>query len=241
MKFNNHVAVVAGASSGIGKSLAISLAAEGASLYLIGRNQKKLAAVIDGIKGSSRIIACQADLTHSDDINRVCHDVQKQFGRVDILLHSIGAIALGAMDSASLRDFDMQFAANVRSPYELTSRLLPLIVSSRGQIVFINSSAGVQNGRANMGQYAASKHALKVIADSLRDEINSKGVRVLSVYPGRTATPMQAMIHQVEEKDYRPESLLQPEDVAAMVLSALSLPRTAEVTDIHIRPMQKGH
>ncbi len=109
----------------------------------------------------------------------------------------------------------------------------------RGQIVFVNSSAGLV-ARANVGQYAASKHALKAVTDSLREEVNGRGLRVLSLYLGRTATPMQAAVHKMEKRNYRPERYLQPEDVAAMVLCALQLPRSAEVTDISMRPMLKS-
>ncbi len=78
------------------------------------------------------------------------------------------------------------------------------------------------------------------MADSLREEVNAEGVRVLSVYLGRTASPMQAAVHEMEDKTYQPERLMQPEDVAEVVINALSLPRSAEVTDIHIRPMVKS-
>jgi len=115
---------------------------------------------------------------------------------------------------------------------------LPMLKSHRGQIVFINSSAGL-SARANVSQYAATKHALKAITDSLREEINAEGLRVLSVYPGRTATPMQAAVHKMEQRAYQPDRLMQPEDVAAVVINALSLPSSAEVTDIHIRPLIK--
>jgi NADP-dependent 3-hydroxy acid dehydrogenase YdfG len=80
---------------------------------------------------------------------------------------------------------------------------------------------------------------LKAIADSLRAEVNADGVRVVSLYPGRTATPQQQEIHELENKPYHPERLLQPQDIARAVVDALSLPRTAEVTDINIRAMQK--
>ena len=90
-----------------------------------------------------------------------------------------------------------------------------------------------------MGAYASTKHALRAIADSLREEVNETGVRVLSVYLGRTASPMQAAIHAAEGKQYRPADLLQPSDVAAMILAALALPRTAEVTELSVRPMRK--
>jgi NADP-dependent 3-hydroxy acid dehydrogenase YdfG len=89
-------------------------------------------------------------------------------------------------------------------------------------------------------QYDSTKHALKALADSLRGEINRHGVRVLSVYLGRTASEMQEGIYRMEGRPYRPEILLQPDDVASVVVNALGLPRTAEVTDISIRPMIKS-
>lgn len=95
------------------------------------------------------------------------------------------------------------------------------------------------NPRANVGQYAATKHALKAIADILRIEVNADQVRIISVFPGRTATSQQAIIHEMEDKPYHPERLMQPEDVAAAAINALSLPRTAEVTDISLRPFVK--
>jgi NADP-dependent 3-hydroxy acid dehydrogenase YdfG len=75
----------------------------------------------------------------------------------------------------------------------------------------------------------------------LRQEVNEQGIRVLCVYPGRTATSRQERLYAKEGKPYRPELLLQPEDIATMVVAALSLPRTAEVTDINIRPMLKSY
>ena len=108
----------------------------------------------------------------------------------------------------------------------------------QGQIVFINSSLAL-TARANVAQYAATKHALKAIADSLREEVNPKGMRVMSVFLGRTASPMQAAVHAMENRPYDPNRLLQPEDVASLVLYLLSLPRTAEITDITIRPLMK--
>jgi NADP-dependent 3-hydroxy acid dehydrogenase YdfG len=103
-------------------------------------------------------------------------------------------------------------------------------------VVFINSTAGLV-ARAGVAQYAATKHALRAMADSLREEVNADGVRVLSVFLGRTATPLQAALHEREGRRYRPERLVQPADVASLVVHALTLPRTAEVTDLTIRPL----
>ncbi len=139
------------------------------------------------------------------------------------------------------RNLDLQYATNVRAPYVLTKRLLPLLTASRGQIVFVNSSAGLNAKRPDAGQYAATKHALRAIADSLREEVNPEGVRVLSVYLGRTATPLQEALFREQGKDYHAEMLLQPEDVASVVVQTLMLPPTAEVTEISIRPMRKSY
>ncbi len=236
---SDKVAVVTGAGSGIGKAVALELARCGAVLCIAGRRLEALERVAGAAPGGRDRVQCRrVDLALDDEVEAFAASVRRDFGRVDILVHSAGAIALGKLESASVDQFDTQFRINVRAPYKLTQVLLPMLKSACGQIVFVNSSAGV-TARANVGQYAATKHALKAVSDSLREEVNEYGIRVVSVYPGRTATPMQAGIYASEGKDYEPGSLLQAEDVAAQVVQALSLPRTAEVTDIHIRPMVK--
>jgi NADP-dependent 3-hydroxy acid dehydrogenase YdfG len=145
------------------------------------------------------------------------------------------------MSDARIENLDEQYAADIRAPYLLTKALLPMLKASKGQVVFINSSLGVNAKRPEVGQFAATQHALKAIAESLREEVNRDGIRVLSLYLGRTATPRQERLYQQEGRVYQPELLMQPEDVAAMVISALALPRTAEVTDISMRPLVKSY
>ena len=119
-----------------------------------------------------------------------------------------------------------------------TQYLLPLLKSKHAQVVFINSSATF-NVTPGLSQYAATKHALKAVADSFRHEVNADGIRVLSVYPGRTASPMQESLFRKEGREYNPEVLVQPRDIAWIVIETLRLPRSAEVTDVHLRPMKK--
>lgn len=238
--FNDHVAVVTGASSGIGRAIALKLAAHGASICLVGRNLETLGAVAESVrKTSSEVRSYMTDLTLDEDILKLKENLERDFGFIDILIHSAGGISIGKIENAKVEDFDWQFKINVRAPYFFTQTFLPMIRSRRGQIVFINSSAGAR-ASANVSQYAATKFALKAIADSLREEVNNEGVRVLSVYPGRTASPMQASVFKMEGRDYNPELLMQPADVAAVVINALSLPRSAEVTDIYMRPLTKN-
>jgi NADP-dependent 3-hydroxy acid dehydrogenase YdfG len=138
-----------------------------------------------------------------------------------------------------VEDFDLQYRTNLRAPYLLSQQLLPMLRQGLGQIVFLNSSVAV-NSKSHVAQYAATKQGLKAVADSLRDELNDSSIRVLTVFAGRTATPMQESIHQNLSKTYHPESLLQPEDIAEIVTAAIALPRTAEVTEISIRPLRRA-
>ena len=238
---SNRIALVTGASSGIGKAIALGLAAQQAVLCLVGRRPEALEAVAARARDTAcRVLSYRIDLTRDEDLEELTACLRRDVGALDVLVHSAGVIAGGRLESAPVADFDWQYRTNVRAPYLLTQALLPLLQPRRGQIVFINSSV-VSRAQAGVGQYAATKHALKAIADSLRDEVNPEGVRVLSVFLGRTAGPMQAALYAREGKAYRPELLLQPEDVAQVVLHTLGLPRTAEVTEISMRPLTKSY
>jgi len=239
--FKDKVVVITGASSGIGRAIALEIASRGfLAMYLIGRHRETLNAVARKAgAGNDRIVCLKADLTDMRHIHAIAKRVENESGSVDVLIHSAGTISLGSVETASVEDLDSQFQTNVRAPFLLTKALLPMMKHKNGQIVFINSSAGL-SAKRNVSQYSATKHALKALADSLREEINDFGVRVMSIYPGQTNTPMQAKIYKEEEKDFRPERLLQPEDVASVAVHALCMPRTAEVTDIRIRPMLKN-
>jgi len=233
-----EIALVTGASGGVGRAIALELAARGDEVCLMGRRAEALHDVAEAAGDGARVRAYPADLTDDADVAALAAAVTRDAGGVDVLVHAAGIIALGTVGEASSEDLDRQFRTNVRGPYILTQALLPSLRARRGQVVFINSSAGV-TGRAGAGQYAVTKHALRALADSLREEVNQDGIRVLSVFLGRTATPMQAAIHQAEGRVYEPERLIRPEDVASIVVSLLRLPRSVEVTDLTLRPMQK--
>lgn len=232
-----RTAVVTGASSGIGRSLALALSREGVQVCALGRNSAGLAETAASAQKGGPIIVFPADITIEDEMRGILRHLDDA-GSLDILIHSAAVLFQDPMERARVENLDQQYAVNVRAPYRLTQQVLPLLIAARGQIVFINSSVALAVKRAEIGQYAATKHALRAIADSLREEVNPKGVRVLSAYLGRTATPMQEAVCQAEGKTYRPEVLLQPEDVASVIINTLKLPPTAEVTDISIRPMQ---
>lgn len=238
--FTGQTTVVTGASSGVGRAIALSLATQGAIVCLLGRKVDALQSVADSMPATApHPLIYQVDLTQDEDVDTLCAGLRRDCGQLDMLIHSAGVIIRGEVAGAAIADFDLQYRTNVRGVYLLTQALLPMLTPHCGQIVFVNSSVALR-ARGGLAQYAASKHALKAIADSLRDEVNRDGIRVLSVYLGRTATPMQAAVHKMEGREYHPEGLIQPEDVASVVTHALSLPRTIEVTDITVRPLTKS-
>jgi NADP-dependent 3-hydroxy acid dehydrogenase YdfG len=232
-------ALLTGATSGIGRALLVKLAAAGYIVGAVGRNRALLEATVAdlGVQATCKIY--QADLADDHSLRALAAHLAADHGQLDVLIHSAGVFKRGGVESGSLEDLDSALSVNVRAPFLLTRALLPALKSSRGQVVFVNSSVAAGSVAGPGTIYGISKYALKALADGLRSDVNADGIRVLSVFPGRTATPMQALVHRLEGKEYHAELLLQPEDVADTVLGALTLPRTAEVTDLHVRPMLK--
>jgi short-subunit dehydrogenase len=234
-------AVVTGASSGIGKAIAVAIASAGGSVCLVGRNMERLKETAKSCRGSPwPVLVISTDLSTDRGIDDLAHNIEKEFQLADTLVHCAGAHATGGFAETPVSKLDDLYRVNVRMPYVLTQALLPRLKSHRGQIAFVNSSQGLQ-ARAKSSAFAATQHALKAIADSLRQEVNAYGIRVLSVHPGRTASPRMEALFKIEGRPYLPDLLLQPEDVAQVVVNALLMPRTAEVTNIEIRPLTKSY
>ena len=239
LSLDGKLAVVTGASQGIGRAIALSLARLGATVCIVGRFREKLDEVTRAT-AAGFLQLVEADLADDNDLRRLAVFVEHEFQRTDILVHCAGLYGRGTLADTPIEHFDRLYRVNVRAPYLLSQLLLPRLITNRGQIVFLNSTQGL-NASPGVGQYAATQHALRAIADSLRAEVNERGVRVLSVYPGRTATPRMAQIFEQEQRPYQPQLLLQPDDIASVVVNALLLPRTAEATDISIRSHVKSY
>ena len=231
--------LVTGASGAIGRAFALALAGRDCRLLLTGRDEARLTATAS----RARDLGAEADVLALDlaadgAADTLAGHLEERFGGAGLLVHALGAHVSGTVADTPVEALDRQLRVNLRAPYALTRRLLPGLRERQGQIVFVNSSIATR-ARGSLAAYAASKAALKALADALRDEVNPAGVRVVSVFPGRTASPMQEEVHRAEGVPYEPERLLQPEDVAAAVVGTLELPRTAEVTDLHVRPLRK--
>lgn len=233
---SGQTAIITGASRGIGRAIAHELACAGMALCLLGRDEAALQVVAAEV-APAEVQRFPVDLA---DDEALAHTLERlrQLERIDVLVHNAALYEMGEVQSVSVETLDALYRVNLRAPFVMTHALLPHLIASKGQVVFINSSLGV-NAMPRRSQYSATKYALKGFADSLRGEVNSEGVRVISVYPGKTATDMQAAIHAFDSRDYQPETLMQPADVAQAVAGALALSRTAEVTDLHISPARR--
>ena len=132
------------------------------------------------------------------------------------------------------------YRTHVRAPFRLTSALISLLERGKGYLIFVNSSAGL-SARAGAGAYSATHFAARALADCWRAELNQRGVRVLMIHPGRTATPLIEAVFALEGREFDPQLLLQPSDIARIVLAALDLPATAELTSVSLRPSRKTY
>ncbi|MEV4975071.1 SDR family oxidoreductase [Streptomyces scopuliridis] len=223
--------LITGAGSGIGAAVARRLHERGDDLILFARDAGRARELASAFPGARTLVG---DLANPDRLSWALAQ-QTLPDRLDSLLHIAGVIDLGAVGDLTPKSWHHQLGVNLIAPAELTRLLLPQLRASRGQVIFVNSGAGL-SAHAEWGAYAASKHGLKALADALREEERANGLRVTSVYPGRTASPMQAKVHQQEGKEYDASRWIDPGSVATTVLAALDLPRDARIDDVTVRP-----
>ncbi|OBF06534.1 short chain dehydrogenase [Mycobacterium sp. ACS4054] len=217
-------ALITGAGGGIGSAIATALAPTH-TLLLAGRPSDRLDAVAERL-GSTTF---PLDLTDSADIEAACEIVDE----LDVLVHNAGVSIPGHVADTDVDQWRATFAVNVLGPVELTLALLPALRQARGQVVFINSGAG-RNVSPGMASYSASKFALRAFADSLRAD--EPGLRVTTVYPGRTDSEMQRELVAFEGGTYDPAKFLKPETVAATVANVVATPADGHVHEVVLRP-----
>lgn len=220
------VTLITGATGGIGRALAQQLAARH-DLVLSARPSPDLEALCAALGAA----ALPLDLTRPETFEAAV----AALGPLTNLVHNAGVVELGPVAEQAHDVWTRTLLVNTAAPAELTRVLLPRLRAARGMVVFVNSGAGLR-ASAGWGSYAASKHALRALADALRDEEAPHGLRVTSVYPGRTATEMQRKVRVQEGAGYQPEAFIQPETVAATIAFALNAPRDAALTDLSVRP-----
>ena len=222
--------VLTGAGSGIGSALAQRQADRGDELVLIARSDARAAELTDTFPRAQLLVA---DLADPGTLNGIGRQVD---GPVDTVLHVAGVVDLAPVERLRLAAWEEQVTVNLTAPAVLTRELLPHVRAARGTVVFINSSAGLA-ASAEWSAYAASKFGLRAFADSLRAEEVEHGVRVSTVYPSRTATPMQEKVHEQEGRTYDSSRWISAETVVDTIVHVIDLPGDATIPDVTVRPV----
>lgn len=214
-------AVVTGASQGVGLATTRALLEAGYTVYAQFRSSP---ADLD----HPNLHWWHADFT---DTVTVPDEVAPQ--SITALIHCAGVAQLGSTHDQPRRDWEHHMAINLHAPVELTQHLLPQLIQSSGQVIYINSGAG-HHTHPMWGAYSASKHAARAWCEALRQE--TPAIRVTSIYPGRIATEMQRAIRHQENQDYNPDDYISADTIAGTILNVLNTPADAQIPDLIIRP-----
>jgi NADP-dependent 3-hydroxy acid dehydrogenase YdfG len=240
---SGKTALVTGASSGIGRGAAVALAAAGAQVALVARRADRLldlAAEIEAAGGKA--LARPADVTDEHEATLAVEDTVGHFGGLDILVNAAGMTQTGKVENADLDDWRYVFQLNFwASMYTARAAIPALKAGGGGDIVNISSTAGRRAVGATFGPYAASKFALTAFNESLRAEVTLAGIRVCIIEPGATATEIHEHIKDDKVREFtrnhvEKDGAMQPEDVAAAIVFAVSLPPRVNISQLVIRP-----
>lgn len=225
-RLKNRIALITGASRGIGRATAKRLAAEGAHVLLLGRKQKSLEPVYDEIKaagGNASLISL--DLQNGAKIDALGPSLYERFGRLDIFVGNAAMLGgLRPLTHISAKTWDQVLATNLTANWLLIRTLDPLLrLSDAGRVVFVTSSGVAAQGRAYWAPYSVSKAGLETLAKTYANETADSTVKVNVVDPGATATGMRAEAYPGED----PNTIKTPDEAAQAILE-LCLPSVTE-------------
>ena len=189
-RFQNKVAIVTGASSGIGRATALALGAEGAMVTVTARRPERLGALAKEIEGAGGgALPLAGDVTDADFRSRVVDETVSRFGGLDHLVNSAGVIAFGTIENTALDAWQRMFALNVEAVFDLMRLSVPHLLERKGSIVNVSSVNGIRSFPGVLA-YNSSKSALDQLTRCSALELAAKGVRINSVNPGVTRTEL---------------------------------------------------
>ena len=240
-RLDGKVALVTGASSGIGEATAVALAGEGAAVAVGARRSERLDALVRKLgEQGGRGLALELDVTDEAACRAAVARTVAELGGLDILVNNAGVMLLGPIEGADTEDWRRMVCTNLLGVMYMTHAGLPHLLERGGDVVQVSSTAGRTVNRGS-GVYNASKWAVNAFSESLRQEVTARGVRVTVVEPGAVATELRTHITHEQTRaaiSKWAESMrqLRSEDIAAAVLYAVTQPAHVAVNEILLRP-----
>lgn len=230
----DKVAVVTGASKGIGRAIGEAFGREGCHVVLAARNRDDLSATVADMRAKGYdVLGIPADVGVESDVSRLMAEAARITGTIDIVVNNAGMGIFKNVVDTTTAEFDTMWNTNLRGAYLVTREALPhMIRAKRGEVVFISSLAG-KNSIKGGATYAATKWAMRGFASSLMLEVREHNIRVVTVFPGSVETSFSA-------SGKKGSHVPQPEDVASAVLFAVTAPGRAMFSEIDLRPTRPG-
>jgi NADP-dependent 3-hydroxy acid dehydrogenase YdfG len=236
------VALVTGASSGIGEATAVALARAGAAVAVAARRADRLAGLVARIeREGGRAIALAGDMAVEAEAIRAVEDTAARLGRIDILINSAGVMQAGGIEGADLAEYRRVVEINLFGTVYTSRAVIPhMLHQGGGDIVTISSLAG-RKGGPQTNAYSASKHAVNAMTDAMRQELGGRNIRVSILMPGATDTEVAQSIsnpnwRQAIAAHVGKEGAVQPGEIADTLVFMLSMPRHVNISEISVRP-----
>jgi NAD(P)-dependent dehydrogenase (short-subunit alcohol dehydrogenase family) len=231
-KLVSKVAIVTGASRGIGRAVSVALAQEAATVVLAARSIQKLQETADKVTeagGKAEIVV--TELTEEESIKNLVKVTNEKFSRLDILVNNAGVTHSARLEETITEDWERCMQINARAPFILCREALPLLRKSQaGYIINIASVVGVK-GYPLQSAYTSSKHALRGMTISLSEELKGSNIRVHLLCPGGVDTELVQKVRP----DIKKDELMQPEEIAELVLYLVTHKGNAVIDELHIR------
>lgn len=229
---NGKTAVITGAGKGIGRALAIALAAEGVNLGLISRTDKDLRNLADELKSHHiKVSVASADVSDMNAVNTAIDTIKNELGAIDILINNAGIARFGKFLDLEPADWEDQIKVNLFGVYYVTRAVLPQMIERKtGDIINISSTAGLK-GSPMTSAYSASKFGVMGLSDSLMQEVRKHNIRVTALNPSTVVTDLAINSNLLNNNEDR---VMHPEDFAEMIIAHLKLNRRVFVKEASI-------